>query len=159
MIYNENWTVLKIRPCAGVGASPAGGPIPDAGGGGDVPELAEGAVDIQGPGTAVSDSIVSMLSKGESVVTAAATQMFKPLLELMNTNPEKLRQVLSAKIRGGAVGGGTSISNNNSTKVGEVSININGVAPGDVRNINWRKTVREEILPEIAKVSKRKSAF
>lgn len=143
---------------AGVGASPAGGPIPGAGGG-DVPELAEGAVDIQGPGTAVSDSIVSMLSKGESVVTAAATQMFKPLLELMNSDPEKLRQVLSAKISAGAVSGGTSISNNSSTKVGKVSININGVAPGDVQNINWRKTVREEIIPEIDKVSRRKTTI
>lgn len=130
-----------------------GGPVLPVGG--DT-GFAEGAIDIQGSGTQVSDSIVAMLSRGESVVTAAATQMFKPLLELMNADPEKLRQVLVSRIKAGAVGGGTSVSNT-STKFGDIAININGVAPEDVRNINWRKTVREEIWPELKRFKERKT--
>lgn len=47
-------------------------------------KFAQGSVDIQGPGTGTSDSIPAMISKGESVMTARATKMFKPLLLAMN---------------------------------------------------------------------------
>ena len=47
-------------------------------------KFAKGGVDIQGPGTETSDSIPAMISKGESVMTARATKMFKPLLLAMN---------------------------------------------------------------------------
>src|SRR5207237_1044886 len=42
------------------------------------------AVDIKGPGTETSDSIPARLSRGESVMTAKATRMFKPMLSWMN---------------------------------------------------------------------------
>jgi hypothetical protein len=47
-------------------------------------KLAQGAVDIDGPGTETSDSIPAMLSKGESVINAKATANFKPLLQAIN---------------------------------------------------------------------------
>lgn len=47
-------------------------------------QFAKGAVDIQGPGTTTSDSIPAMISRGESVMTAKATDMFGGLLLLMN---------------------------------------------------------------------------
>lgn len=39
---------------------------------------------VTGPGTATSDSIPAMLSNGESVLTAAATSMFAPVLSVFN---------------------------------------------------------------------------
>ena len=39
---------------------------------------------VEGEGTATSDSIPAMLSNGESVMTAAATSMFSPLLSAFN---------------------------------------------------------------------------
>lgn len=39
---------------------------------------------VTGPGTATSDSIPAMLSNGESVLTAAATSMFAPVLSAFN---------------------------------------------------------------------------
>lgn len=46
--------------------------------------FAKGGVDINGAGTGTSDSIPAMISNGESVMTARATKMFKPLLVAMN---------------------------------------------------------------------------
>lgn len=40
--------------------------------------------EVTGPGTSTSDSIPAMLSNGESVLTAAATSMFSPLLSSFN---------------------------------------------------------------------------
>jgi len=40
--------------------------------------------DVSGEGTATSDSIPAMLSNGESVMTAAATSMFAPILSAFN---------------------------------------------------------------------------
>lgn len=42
-----------------------------------VPAFAEGVIDLQGPGTATSDSISARLSKGESVMTADETKTWK----------------------------------------------------------------------------------
>lgn len=42
--------------------------------------LKDGAIELQGAGTETSDSIPAMLSKGESVMTAKETRMFKPQL-------------------------------------------------------------------------------
>lgn len=39
---------------------------------------------VEGPGSSTSDSIPAMLSNGESVMTAAATSMFAPLLSAFN---------------------------------------------------------------------------
>lgn len=47
-------------------------------------KFAKGVVDLQGPGTGTSDSIPARLSAGESVMTAKATKLFKPLLLAMN---------------------------------------------------------------------------
>lgn len=47
------------------------------------PAFATGGL-VTGPGTGTSDSIPAMLSNGESVMTAAATDMFAPLLSTLN---------------------------------------------------------------------------
>lgn len=47
-------------------------------------KLARGEIDLDGPGTGTSDSIPAMLSKGESVINAKSTAMFKPLLSKIN---------------------------------------------------------------------------
>jgi len=47
------------------------------------PKFATGVIDLQGPGTATSDSIPALLSRGESVMTADETRRFKPALEAM----------------------------------------------------------------------------
>jgi hypothetical protein len=49
-----------------------------------LPQFAKGVVDLQGEGTATSDSIHAKLSKGESVITAKETSKHKGLLEAMN---------------------------------------------------------------------------
>jgi hypothetical protein len=46
-----------------------------------VPKFKDGVIDLQGKGTGTSDSIHSMLSKGESVMTARETKEYKPLFE------------------------------------------------------------------------------
>lgn len=48
------------------------------------PGFADGVVDLNGPGTGTSDSILARLSAGESVVTADATRQFAPTLRAMN---------------------------------------------------------------------------
>lgn len=47
------------------------------------PEFATGGL-VTGPGTGISDDIPAMLSNGESVMTARATDMFAPLLSTLN---------------------------------------------------------------------------
>lgn len=44
----------------------------------------DGVVDYKGAGTGTSDSNVVRISRGESVITAKATQQYKPMLEAMN---------------------------------------------------------------------------
>jgi hypothetical protein len=43
-------------------------------------KLADGVISLDGPGSETSDSIPAMLSRGESVMTAKETRMFKPQL-------------------------------------------------------------------------------
>lgn len=50
------------------------------------PKFRHGKIDIQGPGTTTSDSIPSMISRGESVINADATAKWKDALEAINTN-------------------------------------------------------------------------
>lgn len=45
-----------------------------------IAQLKDGAIELQGAGTETSDSIPAMLSRGESVMTAKETRMFKPQL-------------------------------------------------------------------------------
>jgi hypothetical protein len=47
------------------------------------PQLARGGV-VRGAGTGTSDSISARLSKGETVINARSTRMFKPLLSALN---------------------------------------------------------------------------
>lgn len=49
----------------------------------DTRQYASGG-DVRGAGTGTSDSIHAMLSNGESVITAAATSMYAPVLSAMN---------------------------------------------------------------------------
>lgn len=46
-----------------------------------IPKFKKGVIDLNGPGTRTSDSIPSMLSKGESVMTADETRQHKPMFE------------------------------------------------------------------------------
>jgi hypothetical protein len=48
--------------------------------------FAEGVIGLNGPGTATSDSIPANLSRGESVITAAATTAYAPVLAQMESN-------------------------------------------------------------------------
>jgi hypothetical protein len=47
------------------------------------PRFATGVIGLDGPGTATSDSIDARLSRGESVITAKATERFAPVLAQM----------------------------------------------------------------------------
>ncbi len=47
------------------------------------PQLAQGGI-VGGYGTSTSDSVTARLSKGESVINARSTRMFKPLLSAIN---------------------------------------------------------------------------
>jgi hypothetical protein len=48
--------------------------------------FADGVIGLSGPGTATSDSIPANLSRGESVITAAATTAYAPVLAQMESN-------------------------------------------------------------------------
>jgi tape measure domain-containing protein len=50
------------------------------------PGFKEGVIDLQGPGTATSDSIPARLSRGESVMTAEETRQYKPVLQAIRDN-------------------------------------------------------------------------
>lgn len=47
-------------------------------------KFAKGVIGVEGDGTGTSDSIDAKISRGESVITARATQMFAPFLSAMN---------------------------------------------------------------------------
>ena len=49
-------------------------------------KFAKGIIDIDGPGTSTSDSIPSLLSKGESVIKADSTAKYKDLLYAINND-------------------------------------------------------------------------
>lgn len=130
----------------------AGGPV--AGAEGDA-GFAKGAVDIKGPGSSFSDSIVAFLSNGESVINAAATKMFAPLLEVMNADPAKAKKFLTPGATGGAGGGQVSETNT----IGDVNITLNGVDSKDVKGMDWRKVVREQIGPELKRLKSRRTSI
>jgi hypothetical protein len=50
------------------------------------PKFKDGVINLKGPGTGTSDSIPSMLSRGESVMTAKETQQYMGPLEAMREN-------------------------------------------------------------------------
>jgi hypothetical protein len=50
------------------------------------PKFFRGKVNIDGPGSATSDSIHAMISKGESVINAKQTSKWKHALEAINNN-------------------------------------------------------------------------
>lgn len=56
-----------------------------------IPAFKGGVIDLQGPGTATSDSIHARLSKGESVMTARETYEHRPVLEAIR-NKEFAKQ-------------------------------------------------------------------
>lgn len=74
------------------------------------PKFAKGVIDLQGAGTGTSDSIPSMLSKGESVMTARETQDFLPTLSAIRKgyiDPD----VLNGIAKGGGVIDNTKVIN------------------------------------------------
>ena len=113
---------------------------------------AEGIIGIDGKGTSTSDSILAWLSKGESVLSAKTTEMFRPILELMQNKPLELKNKLFDIPKFGSASGGDT------TTFGNIILNISGVK--DVSNmpeLNWKKIVREAIVPELKIFSKRKT--
>jgi hypothetical protein len=78
---------------------------------------------VDGPGTATSDSIPAMLSKGEYVVNAASTAKHGKLLEAINTGK------VARFADGGIVGGGLVGALVN---VAQAAVNQN--SPGNVQN-------------------------
>ncbi len=154
-------TVYTRNVSVGGGAAGAEGGVEAAAGGpvasaeGDT-GFAKGAVDIKGPGSSFSDSIVAFLSNGESVINAAATKMFAPLLEVMNADPAKAKKFLTPGAIGGATGEGQASETNT---IGDVHITLNGVDSKDVQNINWRKAVREQIGPELKRLNARRTSI
>jgi hypothetical protein len=73
---------IAARIIAAVGALVAGVATIKSTFSGDA--FAEGVVDYRGRGTATSDSNVVRISRGESVITADATQRYAPMLRAMN---------------------------------------------------------------------------
>ena len=67
----------------GGGAAAASAPVNNGPSVGRPKGLATGGM-VFGPGTGMSDSIPAMLSNGESVINAASTSMFRPLLSTIN---------------------------------------------------------------------------
>ena len=67
-----------------------------------IPKFAKGVYNLQGPGTTTSDSIDAKLSKGESVVPAHKSAMFKdiiqPMIEDQHFNYEKLLGIALDKV-------------------------------------------------------------
>lgn len=67
-----------------------------------LPKFAKGVYNLNGPGTETSDSIPAMLSKGESVVPAKRSAMFKdiiqPMIEDQHFNYEKLLGIAMEKV-------------------------------------------------------------
>lgn len=86
-----------------------------AGGGGGSPiHLATGG-HLSGPGTGTSDAIPAMLSDGEFVVNAKATEQFLPLLEMINSGKQ-------IKLAGGGLGSeGTNLGVPKSTATSDNS--------------------------------------
>lgn len=67
-----------------------------------LPKFAKGVFNLEGPGTGTSDSIHAMLSRGESVVPASKSAMFKdvvqPMIEDQHFNYEKLLGIALDKV-------------------------------------------------------------
>lgn len=59
------------------------------------PAFKDGVIDFDGKGTATSDSNVVRISRGESVMTAAATAKFKDHLKLMQAGIDPYQSVMS----------------------------------------------------------------
>lgn len=80
-----NWLISWIQAKTAsiiihtIGGRAEGGPVGFAAGG-----AVQQPGKVRGPGTGTSDSILTRLSNGEYVMTAAATKQFEPLLAAMN---------------------------------------------------------------------------
>jgi hypothetical protein len=73
-------------------------------------QFAEGGIDIDGPGSGTSDSIPAMLSRGESVITAEKTAMFKPLLKAIHEGRDYSFSNNGFAVPNGFVNNGTGVS-------------------------------------------------
>lgn len=76
------------------------------GGGGDAPQNNRAGGMIRGRGTGTSDSILSWISNGEFIINAAATRIFRPLLEAINRGK---KPSLAGAPKGFALGGSPSV--------------------------------------------------
>jgi len=70
------------------------------------PAFKDGVIDFQGQGTATSDSNVVRISRGESVMTAKATERFKDQLKLMQSGIDPRQSVSVDAIGSGGVSRG-----------------------------------------------------
>lgn len=62
-----------------------------------LPQYKDGVIDLQGPGTETSDSIIARLSKGESVIKAKATRRYKDELKVINKGDESFQEYIRTK--------------------------------------------------------------
>lgn len=83
----------------------------------------DGVIDLKGAGTTKSDSIPARLSRGESVMTAEATAMYKPILEKMQALEYNPFQVIYPKQPETAQGYGMA----SSKEVGKLNKKLDGV--------------------------------
>lgn len=70
------------------------------------PRFAKGVIDLKGPGTKTSDSIPSLLSKGESVMTADETASSKGIFTAVRArklNDKVLREIISGRSGGSVI--------------------------------------------------------
>lgn len=81
----------------------------------------DGVIDLQGPGTGTSDSIPARLSRGESVITAEATQRSRSLLEAIQE-----KRIDDRVLRKLAVNGGSTINNFDDTRMVKELQQMNG---------------------------------
>lgn len=61
----------------------------------------DGVIDLQGPGTGTSDAIPARLSKGETVMTADETKVWKPVFTAIRNNDPALAMMEMARITKG----------------------------------------------------------
>lgn len=83
----------------------------------------DGVIDLKGAGSTKSDSIPARLSRGESVMTAEATAMYKPILEKMQALEYNPFQVIYPKQPETAQGYGMA----SSKEVGKLNKKLDGV--------------------------------
>lgn len=131
--FLEGFFTTKTTSSFGQGFGPGG---PGTTGGSslfDAPNFSATGGRVAGPGTGKSDSILTALSNGEFVMTAAVTKRFLPLLEALNSS-------VGGFAAGGAVGNSAAISGGFQAGLGgitfapQVHISVEGGSSGSAED-------------------------